>query len=154
MKVPVYRLTNPVLTTCRFRIEYDETFVPEGSDGQPLPESRESYEKGPYMNHDIPIPYEEYLRYYGNPDQHVGLVMLLERRCPTCKQWHVTQSVGGIDMMFDDKWQTGTFTVPDLFGGVLWPDSHLRDLALELLREDDVEPPTVSHEVYCADSAS
>jgi hypothetical protein len=154
MKSPVCDLTPAVFTTCRFRVDYDEMFVPEGCDGKPLPEAKDVYDASPHMNHDIPVPYEEYLRYYGNPDCHVGLVMHLERYCQHCGCWRVTQTLGGIDMMFDDRWQTGTFSVPDIFGGVLWPDDHLREVALQLLSDDGVTPPRVTHEVYLADNAT
>ena len=46
-----------------------------------------------------PIPYDEYLRYYGNPDRHVYLGCEVQRQCPCCEAWKTVGALGHIDMM-------------------------------------------------------
>lgn len=47
------------------------------------------------------IPYNEYLRYYGNPERHVYLGLIQETVCPCCNSWKVTDSLWRIDFMDD-----------------------------------------------------
>jgi len=90
------------------RITFDHDPDPslDGSDGKPLPESREHYETNPFIDHgsDRPsrkIPYEEYLTYHGNPDRHTVVTAVVEHQCRHCQAWHVTGSLCGIDFMDD-----------------------------------------------------
>jgi hypothetical protein len=62
-----------------------------------------------------PIPYDEYLAYYGNPDAHVYLGCVVEKQCPHCRSWTHAASLWGSDFMDDsrelraitiDKWMT------------------------------------------------
>ena len=70
-----------------------------------------------------PIPYAEYLQYYGNPEAHVYLGCVVEWQCPCCSHWeggegydgHHGVSLWGIDTMIDspeylalrlDQWYT------------------------------------------------
>lgn len=50
-----------------------------------------------------PIPYAEYLAYYGNPDRHVYLGCIVERECPCCYTFKPAGSLWHIDCMDDDK---------------------------------------------------
>ena len=50
-----------------------------------------------------PIPYAEYLAYYGNPDRHVYLGCIVDRSCPTCGHFDHAASVWGIDFMDDSR---------------------------------------------------
>lgn len=82
----------------------DSLHDPEGA---PLPGSRKVYEENPITpNGGEALTYEEYCKYYGNPDRHVVLGAILEEKCPTCGSWHDAPgmaSLWGIDFMDDDK---------------------------------------------------
>ena len=54
------------------------------------------------MNDGKPIPYDQYLQYYGNPDRHVYLGCVAEVQCPCCDHWESDASVWHIDFMDDD----------------------------------------------------
>ena len=93
----------------RITFDYDPEPSLDGSDGKPLPESREHYEANPFIDHGpdrnrifLPsrkIPYEEYLTTYGDPDRHVVLTAVVEHQCRACQEWHVTGSLHDIDFM-------------------------------------------------------
>lgn len=48
-----------------------------------------------------PIPYAEYLAYYGNPDRHVYLGLQVQESCACCHEWREVDSLWGIDFMDD-----------------------------------------------------
>lgn len=50
-----------------------------------------------------PIPYDEYLAYYGNPDRHVYLGVIVEKQCGECHKWSVAGSLWHIDFMDDSR---------------------------------------------------
>lgn len=46
-----------------------------------------------------PIPYTEYLAYYGNPDRHVYFGYEVQEQCSCCQAWQIIDSLWNIDMM-------------------------------------------------------
>lgn len=48
----------------------------------------------------LTLTYEEYCKYFGNPDRHVVLSVVLEQQCDM-EHWHTAASVCGIDFMDD-----------------------------------------------------
>lgn len=50
-----------------------------------------------------PIPYDEYLAYYGNPERHVYLACIVEKQCHCCGKWTVGSSLWRIDFMDDNR---------------------------------------------------
>lgn len=53
------------------------------------------------------IPYAEYLAYYGNPERHIYLGMVIEEQCHCCQSWTVKTSLWGISFMDDSiEWLT------------------------------------------------
>lgn len=48
-----------------------------------------------------PIPYAEYLAYYGNPEMHTYLGYVVQDQCTCCGEWKTTDSLWGIDVMVD-----------------------------------------------------
>lgn len=133
------------MTNYRVIVELDPDATIDGCDGKPLPESREVYEQN-YMNdkQGKRVPYEEYVRYYGNPDRHVMLGIRVQRQCSECGSWKDAESLWGIDFMDDDSDadRTGTFTTDRVLA---WPaDSYLRMEALELLKDAGYEVPNGS----------
>ena len=60
-----------------------------------------------------PIPYEEYLAWYGDPDRHTYVRLTVQKRCPCCNRWDSMGGLGEIDFMendptlrFLDEWLT------------------------------------------------
>lgn len=88
----------------RFRIVTDPDASFEECNGEARPLTEAEYADTEYFddNGTRAIPYAEYLAYYGNPDRHVYLGVILEARCPLCTHWHEVGSLWHIDLMDDD----------------------------------------------------
>lgn len=56
------------------------------------------------------VPFDDYMTYWGNPERHVMLMALVEKECEHCGSWTVVGSLGNIDFMDDQPWETGTFS--------------------------------------------
>lgn len=50
-----------------------------------------------------PIPYAEYLEYYGNAERHVYLGAIVDKLCTHCGSWTEAGSLWHIDLMDDDR---------------------------------------------------
>lgn len=84
----------------RFVIDEEARFEECNGEARPLTESE--YADNQYMDDARkPIPYDEYLRYYGNPDRHLYFQCDVEKKCPHCGTWSYETGLGGIDMMDD-----------------------------------------------------
>ena len=90
-----------------------------------------------------PIPYEEYLAYYGNPDRHLYLGCVVEEQCGSCSGWAVVESLWAIDYM-DDSQELRAITL-----GEWMPEEEARALpgylgetARDLLEEAEKAPAT------------
>lgn len=98
----------------RVRVIYDPDYVPEGCNGGPLPEPQAVYEANPITVSGLAgrtrnATYKEYCQYYGNPERHVGLAVLVYRKCTCCEHWEKgVQSLWGIDCMDDNLEVTQT----------------------------------------------
>lgn len=117
-------------TNFRVKFVIDDQASFEECNGEARPLTAEEYEKeGVYMacpNHPrgpkgddtavngvgtcarcgstyTPVPYDEYLAYYGNPDRHIYLGCIVEKQCPCCEAWSSVQSLWHIDFMDDDR---------------------------------------------------
>ena len=77
------------------------------------------------------IPYEEYTKYWGNYNCHVVLDAVVEEKCDHCGSWVMKDSLGSIDFMEDDDWETGIFMDGELEG----LKGYQLDVATELLNE-------------------
>jgi hypothetical protein len=74
-----------------------------------------------------PLPFDEYMRTYGNPEYHVMLCMLVYELGPDADDWEIVDSLCGIDMLAHaDDWATGTF-----YDLKHIPKGYLRTLAKE-----------------------
>ena len=130
-------MTTPTTTTTpladarvRFFHDYD-TPITE-IDGLPMPLTEAQYaEHGPCLRADRSvIPYAEYCRYYGDPNQHVMVAMVLEHRCPCCDHWHETDhALYGIDVMIDDP----ALALIQRTRGDFWSDRGVRLAAVDAL---------------------
>lgn len=49
------------------------------------------------------VPFEAYMRYYGDPNRHVTLEVVVEKQCEHCQSWTHAASCGGVDFMDDDR---------------------------------------------------
>lgn len=129
----------------RFTIDPDGRF--EECNGEARPLTPEEYAKNQYFRDGTPIPYAEYLRYYGNPDRHVYLQSEVQRRCPCCEQWQHVNGTGWIDFMDDDPElaKIDTWYDPSTIEG--WTAGYLRLIALEDLTDAGYKPP---RHIYCA----
>ena len=84
------------------------------------------------------LPYEEYLAYYGNPERHVYLGCIVDKRCACCGQWEKdAASVWSVELMDDDP----AFRRIDLShngGYVMTPDAalNLPGYLAEIAREE------------------
>lgn len=85
----------------RFVIDEEAQFEECNGEARPLTEAE--YADNEYMKDGQPIPYAEYLRYYGNPDRHVYLLAEARKRCPCCGVWTTAASLGNIDFMDDSE---------------------------------------------------
>lgn len=118
------------MTRYRFRLLVDEDAVPEGCDGDPLPESPEVYARSPVLVGQDAMPYAEYCRTVGNPDNHVMLGMVLDVMRPEDDDWTAGASLWGIDFMMDEAPDLGTwYRLEDV------PAGYARDVAAELMEE-------------------
>jgi hypothetical protein len=107
------RRQSAVTSAFRVQFVYDEDGSLETPEGKPLPGTRADYRKNPISALIDPkadpetgarreIPYEEYCRYYGNPDRHVVVGCIVEKRCGTCGAYSSAESLWNIDLMDDD----------------------------------------------------
>lgn len=117
----------PTLDRTRFIIDYDTDYQFDECDGGPMPMTEERYKGNEYYKDGKPASYEEYLRYYGNPDRHVVVYVQRQDKCPCCDSWLNGEAVYGIDFMDDDKeaGYIGKFRLDQLTG-------YLEGIALEL----------------------
>ena len=74
-----------------------------------------------------PLPFADYMRTVGDPDNHVMLTMLVFELGPDDEDWQIVDSLCGIDFLAnEDNWVTGTFYhVKDL------PMGYMQTLARE-----------------------
>lgn len=121
------------------RITFDYDPEPDLTDpaGAPLPGSRKTYEENPITPNGGPaLTYQQYCKYYGNPDRHVVLMHTVQEQCTasyedqygkshTCKHWYTIDSCYGHDFMDDDPIDIGSFT----------HQSQLRGYQRELAKE-------------------
>ena len=119
----------------RVRFEYDPDAHFEESNGERRPLTASEYIGNEYMHPDhTPIPYDEYRRYYGNPERHVYLMCVVEKQCSCCQRWSVANSLGYIDVMDDDpvlaRLPLGKPLTPD---AVLTMGGYLTDIARDCL---------------------
>ena len=128
------------MTRYRIGVFQDEDFVPTGCHGKPLPEPPEVYAQSPYCWADgSEMSYAYYLQRYGDPRQHIGAAVVVERLRPEDRDWEEITALHGVDLM-DDTPEADVVPVGE-YGEVRWyyPDSlppgYLGEVARELLRE-------------------
>jgi hypothetical protein len=121
-------------TEYRIRFVNDDTTVFEECNGESRPLTEAEYAENQYMKDGQPIPYDDYLAYYGNPERHVYLQSEVQKKCRCCGQWETVGGTGCIDFMDDapelsatDQWIPAD-RAADLPG-------YLREIALEDLSE-------------------
>lgn len=82
-----------------------------------------------------PVPYEEYVAYYGNPERHIGLFVVREDQCPCCQSWVEGGALYGIDVMDDNPEAAFTGDGHDTYTREELP-GYLQEVA------DELEPAT------------
>jgi hypothetical protein len=87
----------------RIRFEIDEDARFEECNGESRPLTELEYAENQYMKDGEPIPYDEYLRYYGNPERHVYLLAIVQQQCTCCGHYSTKASLGNIDFMDDNE---------------------------------------------------
>jgi hypothetical protein len=121
----------------RIRFEYDDLASFEECNGEARPLTEEEYADAQYMKDGVPVPYAEYLDYYGNPDRHVYMRAVLESKCVCCGSWSVVDSLHSIDFM-DDSPETcaidRTFSARELAA----VPGYLQDIARDMFDQHDV----------------
>lgn len=132
----------------RVRVVYDEHTQFEECNGELGPLTEEEYAKDYYMQDGQPIPYDEYLEYYGNPDRHVYVGVIVDKRCQCCRQWEENKaSLWGIDFM-DDSPEVDAVHLPECEFTVeqaLRLPGYLGEVAKEVLHEAGYVEETVRH---------
>lgn len=85
-------------------------------------------EKGPI------IPFDEYKRTYGDPDNYVFLCAVVEMQCECCGEWPIRDSLGGISFYepAPDHWETGSFTEADVAD---MPEGYFKETLLGMFDE-------------------
>lgn len=81
-----------------------------------------------------PLPFEDYIRYQGNPDCHIALQAQVESQCECCGSWVGQISLGGIDFMDDDKYFVGTVAEEELY---TLEGTYCFDVARDLFAETE-----------------
>jgi hypothetical protein len=99
------------MTTYRIKFTIDQDAQFEESNGEARPLTETEYADAEYNREDgSVVPYAEYLTYYGNPDRHVYLGVIVERQCECCHAWAVASSLWDIDFM-DDSPELASITL-------------------------------------------
>ena len=84
----------------------------------------ESYAGNEVLEDGRPVPFEDYVLTWGNPERHVTLQLFTERQCSQCGSWEVVDACGNIDYVdWLDHPEPGTYTSLDEI-----EDEHMRDL--------------------------
>jgi hypothetical protein len=128
----------------RIRFEYDPDAEFEESNGENRPLTEEEYRGAEYMQDGKPVSYTDYRAYYGNPDRHVYLGAIVEKRCSCCGTWKTDASLWRIDVMDDDPeaYVVGqTFELERLHA----IPGYLRSIACELFDEAGAEMPSIAN---------
>lgn len=86
----------------------------------------EKYRGNEVLRDGKPIPFEEYIQHEGNPDKHICLDMLVERKCPECGSWEMLDACGSIDFMECDAYAIGEFTLAEVVDWLKRPETHPR----------------------------
>ena len=110
----------------RIRIEIDHNHVEDGCDGEPLPESPEVYAGNEYRKDGQLVPYEDYLRTFGDPNRYTGYIVTRETQCECCGLWKAQESIS--TSLYDEYVEPGTYAADAV------PDS-LKDVAAELAND-------------------
>lgn len=128
----------------RFVEDPDATF--EESNGEPRPLTAAEYAGNEYLRDGQPIPYDEYLAYYGNPDRHCYLMTEIETTCGCCKRPARVIGTGHIDFMDDspELAHVGTWYTPEQVERL---PEFLQTMAFEDLAEAGWKVP---RSLYCA----
>lgn len=106
-------------TGTRFVIEYDRNYEFEECDGGTMPMTPERYKGHEYQKDGANVPYDEYVKYLGNPDRHVVFGVIREDKCPCCESWVRGGSIWGVDCMDNDPeaaFVEGTYPLSQLTG--------------------------------------
>ena len=78
-------------------------------------------------------------RWYQNPENHVTLAMICERKCAQCGSWKHIDSLYGIDFLITKFPRTGTYTtikeIPDPYLRSIARDQRAEAIAQEQLRD-------------------
>jgi hypothetical protein len=87
---------------------------------------------------DPALPFDEYRRTYGDPNNYVYLYAVVESLCEHCGEWGMGDSLSGIDFYepAPDHWETGTFTEADVDA---MPEGYFRDTLKEMLENVKAE---------------
>lgn len=114
----------------RVKVVIDPDGQFEEANGEKRPLTEAEYAEYAYKD----TSYTEYLTYYGNPDRHVYLGVIVETQCESCSSWHSAGSLWRIDVMDDTeeanfpKIECGPCDVSELPG-------YLRQVTNELIQE-------------------
>lgn len=93
-------------------------------------------ECGVMKQEDRLLPFEEYKRTYGDPNNYVYLCAIVESLCEHCGEWAPKDSLSGLDIYENgpDLWDTGTFT-PEQVADMSDRYGYLKDTLINLLAE-------------------
>ena len=118
----------------RFVIDQDARF--EECNGESRPLTEVEYAEDYYNDKNGQrVDYAEYLRYYGNPDRHIYVGAIIDRKCPCCNQWEKNvESLWGIDLM-DDSPEVEAIDRTYFTATIDSIPGYLREIATELLQE-------------------
>lgn len=62
---------------------------------------------GVVMEKGEPVPFEDYMKYWGDPNRHTVLSVLVQEECSHCGSWTTKESLWGVDFMDDDTFFVG-----------------------------------------------
>lgn len=136
----------------RVRFALDDLASFEECNGESRPLTEAEYAENQYMRlvdaagpadgPRVPVTYAEYLAYYGNPDRHVYVQLIVQRQCNACDSWSTVGSLGSIDLMDDDpalreveigdSGRRATYYAPAEVQA--WGAHYLKDCAIEELQ--------------------
>lgn len=90
------------MSAYRVKFVIDEEAEFEECNGESRPLTEAEYEQNYYQKNGQKVSYADYLAYYGNPDRHIYLGIVVQKQCECCESWKTVDSLWNVDMMDDN----------------------------------------------------
>lgn len=96
----------------------------------------EKYKKAEVFINGELLSFEEYIKFYGNPERHVVLFAVVQQCCVVCGEWKEVSALGNIDFMDTDSLFIGTVTTENITNKMKGTQLSIsQELLTEVLRD-------------------